>query len=231
MIIIYDDRLGITIDYFYDLLLSKNAIARSELKNAARIERAGSSTFSILMEDGALAGWFALEIFTPMISRVQIVTREKLVDCMKYMITLTWMLLESIRGKEDADAWIGSKPWLKPKPESTLIIMPIMGDLVKLAMQEENDQTKNNGVDPEITKDVVNSPELWEAQVPNADDRLIIRYVRGKVPAEETKRRLGKGTIKTILNRESELRSLHTPEIVPYRQEWRNRSWRENKIR
>jgi hypothetical protein len=219
--IIYDGEIDITIDGLFTLLLSKNKIAQRILKNEGWIEKGeSSSTFIVFQHDKKMAGYFALLNKSPSNNRMQVCYADGLVGSYNYMILLNWMILETLKGREIADSWMNSRPGIITISKKKKIIMPILGYLLKIAMQRH--------MNAEIPSDLDEPHEWWEAKVANEDDRLIIKLLRKGEPPDEARRRLSIGTNKTILNRESDLRRSLGPEIVPFRTAWRNRK-RQNK--
>jgi hypothetical protein len=97
---------------------------------------------------------------------------------------------------------------------------PIAGD---------DEQSKSEKGEPALKN---KEPESWEARVPNEDDRKIIRNLRSDEPKAASDISEALNVIdKTIYNRESVLRDSLTPDIVPFRQKWRNRKWHKDKTR
>jgi hypothetical protein len=171
--IIYDDRLEMHIEGFKDLLRSRNANLSIETGIFARIIFDFETAYTVVMQDGAVAGIISWELIKPSLYHLQVFAVRRLADCYEYMKTLTWFIIEFYRGKTKADVWIKN---VDNYIFEGVRITPFLAEIIK--KYGENDQ-----------KEIDNGPSLgvigqYITGENNAGD---LSEQSSKPPLEETK--------------------------------------------
>jgi hypothetical protein len=166
--IIFDDFLPVSLEYFDRYLLEAYGRYRATVPNPGKLDRETYKLHvALYMPDKACAGWFSLYPRVDSV-RLQVIAYPRLEDGFRAASLITYFVLDMIYGLDKADFWVRNLPELiKQGGVKTETLLPFMADVVQYSIDPPKKKGKG-GREPEKIYDAIKADMEAGASLPEA---------------------------------------------------------------